>query len=197
MVEKLTDRKRFLRAMRYEPVDRAPSHETPLWGQTIDRWYREGMPLVEREDALLGPMGLYSGSAFFGLDRREYVDVLLNAQPLYEQRVLEESERYLIFVDDQGITRKALKTGEAHNTRLSMDTYIDFPAKTREAWREFKKRFDPQTPLRYPKWWSDKARIWSGRDYTLVLPLNSTCAFGLYSWLRRCMGTENACKIFY
>ena len=196
-MDTLTDRERFLRAMRYEPVDRVPSFEMPLWGQTIDRWYAEGMPLVEREDALLGPMGLYSGSEYFGLDRREYVDIRLDAQPPFPERVIEETDRYRVFIDEEGSTRKALKEREARGTRMSMDTFVDFPIKTREDWAQFKKRFDPRTPLRYPKWWGEKVRIWAQRDYTLVLPMNSTRAFGLYSWLRRCMGTVNACTVFY
>ena len=196
-METLSDRDRFLRLMRYQTIDRVPYHETPLWGQTIDRWYREGMPPVEREDALLGPMGLYSGSEFFGLDRREYVDVRLDAQPPLPETILEETERYRVFVDEEGTTRKALKVGESRSMRMSMDTFVDFPAKNREEWARFKRRFDPRTPLRYPKWWREKVSIWARRDYTLVLPLNSVHAFGLFSWLRRCMGTVNACTVFY
>lgn len=192
-----TNRERFLRTMRYQPVDRIPLYEFPLWGQTMDRWYSEGMPLVERDDGLLGPMGLVSGSEFFGLDRREYVDILLDAQPPFPMTVLEETDSYRTFVDEEGSIRMALKRGEAHNTRASMDTFIRFPVKTRKDWEEFKWRFDPHTPLRYPKWWAEKVKLWSERDYVLVLPRNSARAFGLYSWLRRCLGTENACTVFY
>ena len=196
-METLTNRERFRRTMRYQAVDRIPYYEMGIWGQTLDRWQKEGMPMVEKEENLVGAMGLLSGSDYFGFDRRDYVDVRLDAQPPYPAEVTEETDRYRIWIDEEGSTRKALKEGEAHGVRMSMDTFVDFPAKNREEWAQFKKRFDPSTPGRYPKWWDEKVKVWAQRDYPAVLPLNSERAFGLYSWLRRCMGTTNACLVFY
>ena len=64
-MDTLTDRERFLRAMRYEPVDRVPSFEMPLWGQTIDRWYAEGMPLCSRKPVRKQPGALPEFLEFF------------------------------------------------------------------------------------------------------------------------------------
>ena len=196
-MEELANRERFLRTMRYEPVDRVPYYEMGIWGQTLDRWLQEGMPMVEKQDNLIGAMGLLSGSDYFGFDRRDYVDIRLDAQPPYREVVIEETERYRVFIDEEGSTRRGLKTGEAHGMRMSMDTFVDFPAKTREDWVQFKTHFSSGDPVRYPKWWEDKVRVWADRDYPLVLPVNSERAFGLYSWLRRCMGTVNACLVLY
>ena len=196
-MEQLTNRQRFLRTMRYQPVDRIPYHELGIWGQTLDRWLQEGMPMVEEQETLTSARGLLSGSDFFGFDRKDHVDVRLDAQPPYREEVIEETERYRVFIDQEGSTRRALKTGEAHGTRMSMDTFVDFPAKTREDWAQFKRHFNPRDLVRYPKWWEDQARVWAQRDYPLVIPLNSERAFGLYSWLRRCMGTMNACMVLY
>ena len=194
-MERLTPRERFVRTMRYQVVDRVPYCEMTLWGQTLERWQQEGMPMIERD--LLGPMGLRAGCEYFGLDRRDFADIRLDALPPYAETVLEETDRYRVFIDAEGSTRRALKDGEAHGTRMSMDTFIDFPAKTREEWGLFKQRFDPHAPARYPKWWNEKIKVWAERDYPVALPANSEHAFGLYSWLRRCMGTINACLVFY
>jgi hypothetical protein len=194
-LEQLTDRDRFLRIMSYQAVDRVPYWEMTLWGQTLDRWLSEGMPTIETD--LLGPFGLRAGCRFFGLDRKDFADVRLEALPPFPETIMEETDRYRVFIDVEGSTRRALRAGESHGTRTSMDTFIDFPAKTREEWAAFKKRFDPSTPARYPKWWEEKVRVWSGRDYPLLLPANSEHNFGLYSFLRRCMGTVNACLVFY
>ena len=196
-MELLTSRERFLRTMRYQSVDRMPYRQPGLWGQTMDRWLGEGMPLIEDVEHLVGAQGLLSGSEYFGLDRWGYVDVRLDAQPHFPETVIEETGRYRVFIDEEGSTRRGLKTDEAHGVRMSMDTFLDFPAKTREEWAQFKQRFDPCTPLRYPTFWDEKVRIWKQRDYPLVLPVNSERAYGLYSWLRRCMGTVKACTIFY
>ena len=40
----MNDRERFLAIMDFKPVDRVPNYELAVWGQTIDRWYSEGMP---------------------------------------------------------------------------------------------------------------------------------------------------------
>ena len=150
-----------------------------------------------KEEDLMGADGLICGHEYFGLDRRGFVDVRLDAQPPFPPTVIEETERYRVFVDVEGSTRRALKEDEDHWNRMSMDTFIDFPAKTREEWAVFKQRFDPLTPSRYPKWWDDQVKVWAQRDYPLVLPANGERAYGLYSWLRRCMGTVEACALFY
>ena len=49
-METLTNRERFLRTMRYQAVDRIPYHEIGIWGQALDRWLKEGMPMAEKED---------------------------------------------------------------------------------------------------------------------------------------------------
>lgn len=41
----MTNRERFQRVMRFEPVDRLPVFEwAPWWDKTLERWYKEGLP---------------------------------------------------------------------------------------------------------------------------------------------------------
>ena len=41
----MNDRERFLRVMRYEPVDRHPLFlACSIWPDTLARWRREGLP---------------------------------------------------------------------------------------------------------------------------------------------------------
>ena len=196
-MDTLTARERFLRSMAYRSVDRVPYRQPGMWPQTLERWLQEGMPWIEKAENLVGASGLYPGCQYFGFDRWDFIDIKLNAQPPYPETVLEESDRYRIYVDAEGSTRKELRGKASHGGQMSMDTFVDFPAKNRTSWAKFKKCFDPQTGARFPKWWKDLAKIWKQRDYPLVLPLNSERAFGLYSWLRRCMGTVDACTIFF
>ena len=130
-METLTNRERFRRTMQYEAVDRVPHYEMGIWGQTLDRWQKEGMPSVENEENLIGAMGLLSGSEYYGLDRREYVDIGLRTEPPFPERTIEETERYRIWIDSEGSTRKALREGEAHGVRMSMDTLWWTPMETR------------------------------------------------------------------
>ncbi|NLO83436.1 MAG: hypothetical protein GX094_10355, partial [Clostridiales bacterium] len=39
----MTNRERFINTMEYKAVDRVPNYEVGVWGQTIDRWEKEGL----------------------------------------------------------------------------------------------------------------------------------------------------------
>ncbi len=183
-------RERFLRTMSYQQVDRVPNWELGAWGQAVERWLAEGMPA----DIEYG-FGVHRGNEYFGLDRWEYVPVRALHVPTYDEVTLYEDEQILIFISTEGVKRKAMKEVTVRGTRPSMDTYLEFPIKTRADFLEMKQRFDPKSPARYPQWWPDLVRCWEGRDYPLCLCQNGS--FGLYSMLRRWMGTEAACLIFY
>ena len=190
----LSSRERFLRTLDYKSVDRVPYHSMGLWQQTLERWMAEGLGQVARTEFMVGASGMVCGSEYFGLDRWEYIDIRLDAQPYFKEEVIEETDRYRIFIDQEGATQRIIKDDE--NLR-GVRGYIDHPAKTREDWARFKKRFDPTTPSRYPFYWEEKVKAMADRDYPTILPMNSASAFGLYSFLRRCMGTEEACVAFY
>lgn len=190
----LSSRERFLRTLDYKSVDRVPYHSMGLWPQTLDRWMTEGLGQVARTEFLVGASGMVCGSEYFGLDRWEYIDIRLDAQPYFKEEVIEETDRYRVFIDQEGATQRIIKNDESLR---GIRGYVDHPAKTREEWAEFKKRFDPTTPSRYPFYWEEKVKTLADRDYPTILPMNSASAFGLYSFLRRCMGTEQACTVFY
>ena len=78
---------------------------------------------------------------------------------------------------------------------MCMDQYIDFPVKDRSSFNEFKKRFDPSSPCRYPLWWDEWVKIWRQRDYPACLLQNGT--FGLYGAHRAWIGTEQLSYLFY
>jgi len=186
----MTERERYLRTMNFEEVDRFPFYELGIWGQTYERWLKEGLPEEElRGDWLRGE------PKFAGLDKRDFIPLDLGPIPGFEE-VVEESERYVVFLDRWGQKRRALKEGEARGTRASMDTFLDFFVKTREDFLEFKKRFDPKDPTRYPKNWEEMKRRWRERDYPLYLTEN--CGFGGLYWnLRQMMGTERLSYAFF
>ena len=40
----MTNRERYFRTMNYESVDHRPIHLVGAWDDTLERWYREGLP---------------------------------------------------------------------------------------------------------------------------------------------------------
>ncbi|NLF03248.1 MAG: hypothetical protein GX601_19965, partial [Anaerolineales bacterium] len=186
----MNNRERFNRILSFEPVDHGFNYELGLWGQVLDRWHDEGMP----QDVNLG--SLIGGSEFFGLDRVGYLPLrVAELMPAFEEEVIEEDERYLVKRYSDGHVSRGLKEGMAHGTRLSMDQMLSFAVKDRADFEAIKHRFNAKSPARTPEWWDDIVRCLKDRDYPLALTHNG--CFGLYSFLRRLMGTENACTIFY
>lgn len=186
----MDNRERFKRMLSFAPVDRGFNYELGLWGQTIDRWHQEGWPEDEHIPDLI------RGSEFFGLDRVEYLPLrAVDMIPPFEEVVIEEDERYLVKRYSDGRITRALKEGEAHGTRLSMDQYISWAVQSRDDFSAIRRRFNPHSPARYPQWWEDVKRWLQGRDFPLALTPNA--CFGLFSFLRRLMGTERSCTLFY
>jgi len=179
-----------LATVNFQKADRYPFWELGIWGQTYERWLREGLD----ENDLKGDW--FRGEPRFArLDRRDFIPLDLGPIPGFE-RTIEENDRYIIFRDRQGRIRKALKEGTARDTRASMDTYIDFFVKNREDFHEMKKHFDPCNPNRYPKNWEDLKKKWQERGYPLYLTEN--CGFGGLYWnLREMMGTERLSIAFH
>jgi hypothetical protein len=187
----MTGRERYLRIMSFQEVDRYPFYELGAWGQTIDRWLREGLS----EEDVQGDW--FKGEPkFAGLDRREFIPLKMSILPPFECEVFEENDRYIIYRDELGRKRRALKEGTARGTRMSMDTYLDFFVKDRDSFLEIKKRYNPDDPSRYPDNWEELKQQYANRDYPLYLYPN--CAFGGLYWnLREWMGTVGASYAFF
>jgi len=185
----MTDRERFLAILEFRSVDRVPNYELGVWGQTIDRWYAEGLP----PDACY--WNWFEGEPYFHLAPRAFAQIDVAMVPRFEPEVLEESERYIVRRGEDGVVSRALKQGTARGTRASMDQYIGHPVTDRASWKEMRKRYDPASPVRYPLWWDGLKRQWERRSYPLCLLGNGTA--GLYSQLRSWVGTEEISYLFF
>jgi uroporphyrinogen-III decarboxylase len=182
-------RENFLRCMRFQPCDRVPNFELGYWGHTVERWLGEGMPAEE------GDRGGFYGHAYFGVDDRPFLPVDFGPVPSLEHAVVEETDRYIIARDGDGALRKAMKEGTVRGTRPSMDQFISFAVQGPDDWERLKSHFDPHSPGRYPADFADRVQQLEGRDSPLcAVP---TGAFGLFSHLRRFLGTEGVSYAWY
>jgi len=186
----MTTRERFLRTLRFQPVDRVPLMEIALWGQTQERWEREGMPAGVAT-------GLMMGSDYFGLEGYDALDMSLGPMPPFEATMLKEDEHEELFIDGWGRTRRALKDGTVRGTRLSMDQYLAFAVHDRRSFEDMRQRYAGDVSLRHPAQWDAiVARLKaSDKPVTLLNPLAGT--FGYYSMLRNWIGTEPLSYLFY
>ena len=151
----MTSHERITRMYQHREADRVPIVDIP-WGGTIARWRREGMK-GDWQD-------------FFGADRVAGIGV--NISPRYEEKTLEENDRWRIFTTGWGVTMKQFKQED------STPEFLDYKVATPEAWEDAKRRMgDPSGRINwarlkedYPRW---KARgdwisagFWFGFDVT-------------------------------
>ena len=187
----MTPRQRFLAVMEYQPVDRLPNHEVGVWGQTMDRWQREGLDIYNLH------WDWFTGEESLGMDPREYIPVNFGMLPGFEEEVLEQTDRYVVKRQWNGIVTKALLEGTAHGTRASMDEYMDFPVKTLDDFRQLKNRYGANHFGRYPaQWETTRLPGWKNRQHPLVLGRNCS-TLGFYWRAREWMGTEGVSYGWY
>jgi uroporphyrinogen decarboxylase len=181
---------RFLAVMEYQPVDRVPNWELGVWPQTRERWESEGM------DPTIFHYDWFTGVPTLGMDPREFIRFNGNFIPHFEPETLEEDERYIIFRDELGRTRKALKEGTVSGGRMSMDTYIDFPVKSLQDWQALKPRLQMRVERYDAHWEILRAPGWRNRTWPLIFGPNCS-TLGFYWFARDLMGTEHLSYAFY
>jgi len=184
------------------------------WPTTLEEWVKQGAPeqiiskVQEQEHIWLGGGFI---SDYFQLGRRYRVGI--TRQPLrldseikrinnllisplawvvapnYEPRVISEDERTVTFIDGAGRTLKVLR-----DNPYNMPMYLDWPAKDRASWNEYKKRLDPNTPERWPADWNVHVQEMNklGEETPISLSVGS-----FYGYLREWVGSENILYMFY
>lgn len=187
---KMNERERFLSLMDYKSPDRIPNHEVGVWAQTKVRWEQEGL------DSKKHHWNWFEGDPSWDMDKREYLPINYGFLPGFTEKILEETDRYLIKRHKSGIVTKALKAGSVGNSRASMDQYLSFPVESKEDFRKLKKRLIVDIESRYPKDWLSNTSKWNNREHVLVMSKN--CGTKGFYWLaREWMGTENLCFAWY
>lgn len=160
-------RERFLAIMNFQRPDRNLFWEMGYWSDTLERWYAEGLSprSLERRRPGEGVRGENSPHDEFSTSRVRDKDVHnthgldkgliclpVNSgpAPLFEQKVFEETEHYIVTQDEYGV-RKKLNREEA-----ATPEFIGWPAETREDFEQLKaERFQPRLDERVPENWPD------------------------------------------
>ncbi len=148
---------RFKRTYEHKEADRIPIVDDP-WRGTLRRWHREGMPE--------------------GIDWRDYFDVdkvttiRVDVSPRYEEKTIEETDRYRIKTTPWGATIKEFKEED------STPEMLEFKVTDAEAWADAKARMtldDDRIPWEwlkknYDKWRAEgqwiRGCFWFGFDVT-------------------------------
>jgi uroporphyrinogen decarboxylase len=140
----MTPRERLLATVAFEPVDRPFRMETSgYWNETTVRWLGEGLPPeVDNELAAL---------LHFGIDMQLPISLgdyqHPGFEPLFEEEILKQNERYTIKRDFSGNVVKVFTDGSS-----ALPGFLEPPVKDRESWEEVKSRLDLDSPGRLVPW---------------------------------------------
>ena len=181
----MNERQRYHATAGFKPVDRAFLLPTWPWGETVQRWQREGLPA--NTDLV----------RHFQTDREAGFPLAMQGKygphlwPALERKVISESDQFLVVRDEEGNTVRLFKNDPGQ----SMPEWIEYPMNDRTDWETLiKPRLDARIPGRHPVG-ADLDTLVAGykkRDD----PLGLWCG-SLYGWPRSFMGVERISVMFY
>jgi hypothetical protein len=175
----MNDLERFHACMSYQPVDRVPWWNWGAWPETIERWQQEGYNPDVYEPAFLADPRNCIGDWFF-------------PNPPFEHTVLEEDDRFIVYVNHEGILMKERKDQPSS----SMPQFLKFPVETRQEFRTFwNERMQPNLTQRVGPDWQQKLRNLRAQPMPLVII--SDRWGGFFGPLRNLTGVQNLCTLFY
>ncbi len=120
----MTSRERVSMVMSGKVPDRVPFHDS-YWGTTVQRWRNEGLP------------GNISPDEYFGCEiARLGGDYSLQLPG----EIIEETERYRVYRDSNGATRRDLRTPDGWTPQ-----WLDFSIKSSDDWNRLREhaRYNP------------------------------------------------------
>lgn len=179
--DSLTPRDRFLKTLRYEPVDRRPVYLAGPWQDTLVRWRGEGLP------AHVEDVHAHLGVTEFGY-KMTNITPIAGPHPVYAKKVLREEGDEIYSIDAYGRTVKDFKS---HTT---MPEWIEFPVKDAADLRRYMdEHFDvADLDSRFAPDWAGKARAAEARGDLVLID------GGCYYWtLRSIAGVDGASYLLY
>lgn len=160
--------------MYYQDFDRMPVHHWKGWPETYERWYKEGLPKEADEHEFFNTTPLHA-----------WVSLNIDLYPAFEEEVIEETDEYRIYRQNDGVICKAWKE------KSSIPHYIDFILKDASGWPQYKKRLQPDLG-RIPEDFDEQLARAQQMDSPISVNTGS-----LIGWIRNWMGVENFSYLCY
>jgi hypothetical protein len=173
-------RERYMRYMRFEPVDRIPLMEMGVLDDTLERWHGEGLPrwvrcLRDLED-------------YLNLDRSwncNWLPIHEQIYPPFEPKVLEETETDQVISDPMGVVYRQRK----HHPTIPL--YIRFPVENEADYDKLLPRLNGKDARRYLVDFDDELRRRTERGEIIGISFQ-----GFFGFPRELMGFKNLCMAF-
>jgi uroporphyrinogen decarboxylase len=108
--------------------------------------------------------------------------------PSFEEKVLVESENYIERQNYLGQIEGVFKDC------TSMPAFLKYPVTSQKDWEKYRKRFDPDSPERYPNDWQ---RLVQNRQTVESEEIRGVAVWGFYGFPREMCGPEGLSYLFY
>lgn len=172
-----------------EQVDRLPLPSVSPWGETMERWNKEGLP---PGTDLNQKLGLISDD-YTGLSLN------LNMLPVFPIKILDEGPEYVTLVDEFGVTKRMIRRDYDRSggyqmsggASSSMSHWIDYPVKDLHKWKMlYEERFGPSIAGRIPDNWDEYKADYNRISDTRWSTYGCYPFLGLFGPMRELMGFE-------
>jgi len=199
----MTARQRYRAVVRGEPVDRMPFVFGGPRASTFAAWRKQGLSAEQQQ----------RWSEFVGADPTMGIGKIdFGPVPRFEVRVLEIDGDKAIWVDEWGVKR--LDRIHQPTPGFATRQYLQFPVRSKDDFKEMKRRYDPASPERFeptpaeserptlnpdtyrikqaPQCWRDLVETCNAADVPVCLTVP-----GLYWTTRDWCGFEGLSMMFY
>lgn len=185
----MTPRERFIETLTFGKPDKVPLIPGGPRESTLKRWKNEGLPEGKHYyAALLEILGIEEEKTMPQID----LGVSFKMIPQFEEKILEHKDGHYIVQDWMGAIVEISDQYDFTYLRYAKDfvtrKWYKFPVENYSDWEEMKKRYNPNTPGRFPEDFEDRCKKAQNRDYVLSLNIN-----GPFWQLREWCGFENLC----
>ena len=182
-------RERFLETLLFGKPDKIPFQPGHGRESTLKAWHKQG--LAEGKDpyqALLEILGIKMEPTKPVVS----LGVSFEMSPKFEEKVLEHKDGHYIVSDWMGAITEISDEFDYTYIRSAKDfvtrKWHKFPVESEKDWEEMKKRFNPDTPGRFPEDFKERCKKLKDRDYPYTVSFN-----GPFWQLREFCGFENLC----
>jgi len=185
-------RERYIETLCFGTPDRVPF--SPGWPRqsTLAAWRTQGLPEDGNWfDVLRREIGIEPDSTMPGVHH----GVDFRMRPQFEEKILEHRDGHYVVQDWKGNICEISDRFDPSYLRNAIDfvtrRWIKLPVESRKDWQDMKRRYDPDTPGRYPDDFAERCRQLRKRDYVC------TVAFpGPFWQVREWVGFERLCMLF-
>lgn len=172
-------RDRFIDTLKFRHTDRIPLVEWPIREATMREWLKQGYPAGRTPQEYFSTDTIWLGVPF---------DIRM--LPRFEEKIIEQTDRYKIWIDDLGAMRKDFT--DIENPGFVTRSWLKFPVESRDDFLLMKKRYDHNEPGRFPDDFIARATVLN----RAMAPVMVSIPF-LFWTCRDWMGFENLCMAFY